>query len=196
MNNGLTDSYNGKFTGYTVNLEPIGAEIEPVSLEEAKLYARIDGSSEDALITALIKAARVNLEKQMSKCILPKTVTINSFSYSYSFQLPYAPLLLESDVTKVATFDILNNEMPLNYIVNTGLFPKINIINGSQGYKFQMVYKAGFAVVPEDIKLAIKMLVNTMYERREDFSDLAAIQSPFGVRAIIEPYVTYNWFGA
>jgi len=103
---------------------------------------------------------------------------------------------LESDITKVATFDILDNEMPLNYIVNTGLFPKVNIINGSQGYKFQMVYKAGFAVVPEDIKLAIKMLVNTMYERREDFSDLAAIQSPFGVRAIIEPYLTYNWFGA
>lgn len=196
MNNGLTDKYNGKFTGYTIELEPIGTEVEPVTLEDAKLYARIDGNAEDALITVLIKAARVNLEKQMGKCILPKTVTVNSFQYPYSFQLPYAPLLLDTDISKVVTIDLLGGEMPLDYIVNTGLFPKINIINGSQGYKFKLVYKAGFAVVPDDIKLAIKMLVNTMYERREDFSDLTAIQSPFGVRALIEPYITYNWFGA
>jgi hypothetical protein len=40
------------------------------------------------------------------------------------------------------------------------------------------------------------MMVNTLYERREDFSDLQAIPSPLGVKALLMPYKTYNWFGA
>jgi hypothetical protein len=186
---------NGSFTGYTVQLTTFGIT-EPVTLAEAKAYSRIDGTAEDTLITSLITMARTHCESFISKCIVLKTVEINSFTYPYQFQLPYGPLTNELNVTKCVTLDQNGVETPLNYQVNAGLFPKLFILGGAQGYKFKLVYIAGMTTVPEDIKLAIKMMVNTLYERREDFSDLQAIESPLGVKALLMPYKTYNWFGA
>jgi hypothetical protein len=97
----------------------------------------------------------------------------------------------------VVTIDQNNVETPLNYQLNIGLFPKIAITSGYQSFKFKMVYTAGFTSVPEDIKLAIKMLVNTMYERREDIIvGTIVAETPLGVKALLMPYKTYNWFGA
>jgi hypothetical protein len=186
---------NGSFTGYSVQLST-GAVTEPVTLAEAKEYARIDGFNEDTLITSLIKMARIHCESYIGKSIVLKTVTIDSFTFPYQFQMPYGPLTNEANISKCVTIDENNVETPLQYRVNAGLFPKLFILGGAQSYKFKLVYSAGFTTVPEDIKLAIKMMVNTLYERREDFSDLQAIESPLGVKALLMPYKTYNWFGA
>ena len=187
---------NGSFTGYSVQLAETAPVVEPVTLAEAKEYARIDGSTEDTLITSLIKAARLHCESFTGKSLIPKTVTVTSFTYPYQFQMPYGPLLAENNVTKCVTLDQNAVETTLNYQVNAGLYPKLFILGGAQSYKFKLIYTAGFTTVPEDIKLAIKMMVNTLYERREDFSDLQAIESPLGVKALLMPYKTYNWFGA
>jgi hypothetical protein len=186
---------NGSFTGYSVQLST-GAVTEPVTLAEAKEYARIDGFNEDTLITSLIKMARIHCESYIGKSIVLKTVTIDSFTFPYQFQMPYGPLTNEANISKCVTLDENNVETPLQYRVNAGLFPKLFILGGAQSYKFKLVYTAGFTTVPDDIKLAIKMMVNTLYERREDFSDLQAIESPLGVKALLMPYKTYNWFGA
>jgi len=186
---------NGSFTGYSVELAT-GGITEPVTLAQAKEYARIDGFTEDALITSLITMARTHCESFIGKCIVLKTVTITSFTFPYEFQMPYGPLTNELNITKCVTLDQNGVETPLQYRVNAGLYPKISILGGAQNYKFKLVYTAGFASVPEEIKLAIKMIVNTLYERREDFSDLQAIASPLGVKALLMPYKTYNWFGA
>lgn len=187
---------NGSFTGYSVQLAETAPVTEPVTLAEAKDYARIDGSTEDTLITSLIKVARLHCESFTGKSLIAKTVTVTSFTFPYQFQLPYGPLLAENNITKCVTIDQNDVETNLNFEVNLGLYPKLFILGGNQSYKFKLVYTAGFTTVPEDIKLAIKMLVNTLYERREDFSDLQAIESPLGVKALLMPYKTYNWFGA
>ena len=196
MSNLLYTPSNGSFTGYSIQITEDQPNVEPVTLNEAKEYARIDGIAEDQVITALIKMARLHCESYTGKSIVPKTVTITSFTYPYQFQMPYGPLTNELNITKCVTIDQNGVETPLTYQVVAGLFPKIQILGGPQSYKFRLVYTAGFAVVPEDIKLAIKMMVNTLYERREDFSDLQAIESPLGVKALLMPYKTYNWFGA
>jgi hypothetical protein len=187
---------NGSFTGYAVQLST-GTVTEPITLAEAKEYARIDGFSEDALITSLIKMARVHCESYMGKSIVLKTVTIDSFTFPYQFQMPYGPLTNEANISKCVTIDENNVETPLQYRVNAGLYPKLFILGGAQSYKFKLVYTAGFTTVPEDIKLAVKMMVNTLYERREDVVVGTIVADfPLGVKALLMPYKTYNWFGA
>ena len=187
---------NGSFTGYSVQLST-GAVTEPVTLAEAKEYARIDGFNEDTLITSLIKMARIHCESYIGKSIVLKTVTIDSFTFPYQFQMPYGPLTNEANISKCVTIDENNVETPLQYRVNAGLFPKLFILGGAQSYKFKLVYSAGFTTVPDDIKLAIKMMVNTLYERREDVIIGSIVADfPLGVKALLMPYKTYNWFGA
>jgi hypothetical protein len=187
---------NGSFTGYAVQLST-GAVTEPVTLAEAKEYARIDGFNEDTLITSLIKMARIHCESYIGKSIVLKTVTIDSFTFPYQFQMPYGPLTNEANISKCVTIDENNVETPLQYRVNAGLFPKLFILGGAQSYKFKLVYSAGFTTVPDDIKLAIKMMVNTLYERREDVIIGSIVADfPLGVKALLMPYKTYNWFGA
>jgi uncharacterized phiE125 gp8 family phage protein len=197
MSDLLYTPINGSFTGYSIQFADVAPVTEPITLAEAKEYARIDGSSEDTLITSLIKASRLHCESYMGKAIIRKTVTIESFGFPYQWQIPYGPLIAANDVTKVVTLDQNNAETALNYQLNVGLFPKINIIGGAQSYKFKMVYVAGFTTVPEDIKLAVKMMVNTLYERREDIIVGSIVDTfPLGVKALLMPYKTYNWFGA
>jgi uncharacterized phiE125 gp8 family phage protein len=129
---------NGSFTGYSEKLTTYGVT-EPVTLAEAKEYARIDGNSEDALITSLIKMARIHCESYIGKCIVLKTVEINSFTFPYQFQMPYGPLTNELNLTKCVTLDQNGVETPLNYQVNAGLFPKLFILGGAQSYKFKLV---------------------------------------------------------
>jgi uncharacterized phiE125 gp8 family phage protein len=188
---------NGSFTGYSVQVAETAPVTEPITLAEAKEYARIDGTLEDALITALIKMARVHCESFCGKSLVPKTVTITSFAFPYQFQMPYGPVNAENNVTKVVTLDQNGTETNLNYQVNVGLYPKMMILGGNQSYKFKMIYTSGFTTVPEDIKLAMKMLVNTLYERREDVVVGSIVADfPLGVKALLMPYKTFNWFGA
>jgi uncharacterized phiE125 gp8 family phage protein len=49
------------------------AASEPLTLAEAKAYARVDASDEDALITSLIAAARRRVEKETSLALLTQT---------------------------------------------------------------------------------------------------------------------------
>lgn len=188
---------NSSFSGYSIQFTDVAPVTEPVTLQEAKDYARIDGSTEDTLITSLIKMARLHCEAFMGKAIIRKTVTIDSFTFPYQWQIPYGPINSAADITKVVTIDENDVETSLNYKANIGIFPKITITSGDQGYKFRMVYTAGFTSVPEDIKLAIKMMVNTLYERREDvIVGTIVADFPLGVKALLMPYKTYNWFGA
>jgi uncharacterized phiE125 gp8 family phage protein len=46
---------------------------EPIELAEAKLHLRVDGTDEDALITAAIVAARQHAEDYTGRALLPQT---------------------------------------------------------------------------------------------------------------------------
>ena len=103
--------------------------VEPVTLAEAKAWARIDGTDDDAVLTALIAAARGAAEEFLRRSLIAQTwrLTLDqTYSRSYddlpegiydlpitalygglpqSLALPKGPV---SAVTSVTTYDLSN----------------------------------------------------------------------------------------
>lgn len=79
-------------------------DAEPITLAEAKAHCRVDGDSEDALLATLIRAARLEAERQTGRAIPAQTwkATYNCFPDWY-FTLPKAPLISVTSITYLDT---------------------------------------------------------------------------------------------
>lgn len=143
---------------------------------------RVDISTDDALITSLIKAAREEAEQEMARSILPQTweMALDCFPDS---QMPI--LLTMGDVIGVTSIkyldigNVLQTLGPSAYVLDTYAkpsrvklayaqvwpvpYPEINsvLVRYTAGY-------ADAASVPESIKSWIKIRISSMYEHREE----------------------------
>jgi hypothetical protein len=137
---------------------------EPVSVKEAKDYARIDYTADDAIVHNMIKAARKQIEEytgvglgiQKVKYIFPVEC------YSESQSLPRRPFR--------ETVSISYKSCRLSAAVSV-LTENINWeilgenFSGEKG-TYEIVYKTGFEEVPADLILAVKVQVAYQYENR------------------------------
>lgn len=163
---------------------------EPITLAEAKLHLRVDGTDEDALITALIQAAREYCENYCNRAILTQTVTLKMQSFPSSTEgiggidLRFGKV---QSITEIKYFDTDNVEQTINaadysllnmfesYIVapvyNT-CFPTTR----GDFANITVTYLAGWATVaevPQVIKLAMLLFIGSSYENREDAKQMA-----------------------
>lgn len=156
---------------------------EPVTLEEAKTHLRVDDTTDDTYITALITAARQMCETYTGLSFMTQTreVVLDDFpSYGCDIQLAYGPF---QSVTSVKYNDGDSVEQTLT--VNTDY--KVDLFNGrvqqldgwfdTDGHNNAVAvrYQAGYASaddVPSVIKQAILMQVAAMYENRGDAGEI------------------------
>lgn len=130
---------------------------EPVSLTEAKNHLRIaDYTSDDALIMSLIRSSRTHLEKYTGLSFGTKTITA-ILSIAGDYELPYGPVC---SVTSAATYDDGTWVPTTDYTLVGDML--------DAGYKglIKVVYQAGFAPLPEDLKTDILQLVAWQYQNR------------------------------
>jgi uncharacterized phiE125 gp8 family phage protein len=161
--------------------------VEPVSLGEAKLHLRVDGSDDDALILDLIKTARVDVETISLHKLITQTwdYYLDGFPGESVIELPYPPLQSVTGVyytpdggteTTFAsthyTVDIYNEPGRIYLTTTTG---------GGQGYwptntlipyngvriRFVCGYGAGASAVDVRAIQAMKLLLGHYYENRE-----------------------------
>ena len=73
---------------------------EPITLAEAKLYLRVDTTADDALITALITAARETVERYTSRALVTQTITqvLDCFP-GFGFRLAVHPVQSITSIT-------------------------------------------------------------------------------------------------
>jgi len=135
-----------------------GSEI--VTLTEAKEYARIDTSADDDLITSMIVSARQALETYLSRDIVAKT---RSYWFPSSIDgcinLPFPPI---ASITSV-----ISNAIALPYTAY-GFDDKYIQLSSYPAKNIEIVFVTS-GMTNDDLKTAIKMLVSTYYDNREDF---------------------------
>jgi uncharacterized phiE125 gp8 family phage protein len=173
-------------------------QAEPVTLEEAKLFARVDGTAEDAAIDAMIRAARMEVESRTGRALVTQGWRIVRDGVPRGGIVRLAPAPVQS-VTAVTVYG--DNGVPVvipaaDYQVDRTSAP------GRIAFKTSWVSRAvngleidltaGYgapAAVPAPLKHAILMLVAYWYEQREAAA-VGAVAGAVanGVAALCAPY--------
>jgi uncharacterized phiE125 gp8 family phage protein len=165
----------------TVSYVAAGSAIvvtEPITLAQAKAWLRVTHTDEDAIITALITAARQICEGYISKSFVERTVTAIVRNDLGNIKLPYGPV---GNITYV--YDVDGNDLTGTEYTLTGVSDK------RLGYPMssyvKVIYTAGYSVLPQQFKTALKCQLSWMFTHRGD--DDGSVIAPDS-KAILSPY--------
>lgn len=170
-------------------------EGEPLNLEEVKKHLRVDGSSDDTLITAVLQASRMRLEEETKRAFITQSWQMILDYAGSVIEIPRPPL---QEVTKIETIgsDGVVTEVSSDlYVVDTDGEGKGRVVLKSgctwpvhRGYSsFIISFTTGYGEakdVPSTIKRAILLYVTYLYENRGDKS----ISVPVNIQNLIAPY--------
>ncbi len=179
--------------------------LEPVSLEQAKKFLRIDTADDDDTVEEFISAARDYIETEGGICFLPQTWdhTYDNFPY---FSNPFE--LLRWPITSVVSLKYLdatgtwNTWDPSNYIINGTTRPPriaptyarywpILALQSLGNVMIRVV--AGFpdrASIPPRLRQGFYMMLGHWYEHRQaiDIERGTAIRVPEGTEEIVAQF--------
>ena len=184
------------------NLAQGSITAEPVTLAEAKMHLRVDddSTSEDALILALIRAAREWVEDYCRRSLVSRTITLRMDCFPGEILLPRGPV---SSVTSVQYVDAdgatqtvsASNYQTDLYSVVARILPVLGVVwpqvkNGAVNSVI-VTYVAGYATateLPRSIKAAILLIVGHLFEHREQVNQGGMVEVPFAVKALLAPF--------
>lgn len=153
------------------------AAAEPLLLDDAKTYLRVDGSSEDDLITDLITEARAHVEARTGTKLYTQTLTLRTDDWSDLVRLPVAPLQSITSITYTDTDGASQTLATSVYEARLyGLEPSI-VLKYNQvwptirtGSLIVIVTVAGYGVAdaqPPETMAAVKLVLGDIYAFRE-----------------------------
>ncbi len=178
-----------------------GPGIEPVSLNEAKAWLRLDSVDEDALVTALITAARLTVEATSRRVLINQTwrLVMDYWPVSGIVKVQLSPF---KAILAARSCDIYGNATPYDpagFIVDKASEPArimaSNNIAPVTGRPFagieldvQLGYGANASDVPQPLRQAILLLVALWFENRGDGIGGAGEPLPPAIKALIAPF--------
>ncbi len=170
------------------SIESVAPAVEPVTLAEAKLWLRIDHSTEDALILELVASARREVERFCGRQLINSTRIwrLDHFPSDGVIRLDRPPLVSVSSITYVDTAGATQTWATDQYDVDTDSEPgRITLafnqslpsdVRGGAANVVTITYVVGYGAarenVPETYKVAIKSLVADGYEHRESQTEI------------------------
>lgn len=79
--------------------------VEPISLDEAKLHLKVDGSDDNALITAKIITARQLAEKETKRAFITQTIEMYLDSAPAEIEVPRPPLQSVDSIKTISSVE-------------------------------------------------------------------------------------------
>jgi len=170
--------------------------VEPVLLDEAKAFLRLDHAHEDDLIRALVAAARLTVEVE-TRSVLIEQVWRASFPDwpDGPLALPVMPVIA---VTRIRGLDAAGaaSDLPLAGFDIDVTAGTVAIRPGAGPFvpaaSYEIDYRAGYgptgADVPAGLRQAILMLAAHWYENRSAVTGAEMREAPEGVRRLLAPY--------
>lgn len=193
-----------------ISLKVITARANPaVTLSDAKLHLRVDGTAEDSLITALVTAATEMVERRTRRSLINQTFrwTFDGFPEG-PIELPRSPASEISaggayayDLPRVRYYDENGDQQTLaqdtDYFLDLDTNPPSIQLMADGGWPLtqagrarsvEVDFVAGYgeasASVPELLKVCVKMLVGHWFANREAVG-VVGTEVPFAVDSIL-----------
>jgi uncharacterized phiE125 gp8 family phage protein len=171
-----------------------GPAAEPLLLAEAKAHLRLDGDAEDALIGALIAAARVAIESDIRRVLIAQRWRALFEDWpGEGILLPVAPALSVEEVRAFDADDVASVLDPSAYAFEV-VDGRVTLIDGAGGAaRYEIDFTAGYGSsgvdVPQPLRLAMRLLVAHWFENRSAvvLGDGASAM-PLGYRELITPF--------
>jgi uncharacterized phiE125 gp8 family phage protein len=184
--------------------------VEPVTLAEAKAHLRVDGTDEDALISALILAAREHCEAATGRVLVQQTWDLKLDRFPCLIEVPLPPLRSVASISYLDDAGASQTLAGAYYLVDAASEPAR--ITPSYGQSWPSTYPVTGAVtvrfvagypddgnsppdlvanVPQSIKLAMLLLIGHWFEHRSDVlaeNGLQVASLPRAVDALLIPY--------
>jgi len=174
----------------------------PVDLVAAKAHCRVDGDDEDDLIQSFIDAATQHLDGPhgvLGRAVMSQVWLLELTAWQSVITLPVEPVR-----SVVVTYtDAAGDEQTLDSASYTlSLYPSMatelrlndDLVRpdlGEVNYPLRITITAGYSdadAVPAALKVAILMLVAHWYANREAVSQVAMVEVPMMVGALIAPH--------
>ena len=177
----------------------------PVTLAEAKLHCKIDDAADDALVGALIQAAREQAEHETGRALMPQTwdMLLDDFPSASAIELVKPPV---SAITYIKYYDaagVLQTFASADYALDaSGLLPRVLLGYGkswpsvrAQQNAVQIRIACGYAdaaAVPGAIKQWMLLNIGHWYQNREAVNiGNIVTRMPF-IDGLLDPYRLYQ----
>jgi uncharacterized phiE125 gp8 family phage protein len=188
----------------------------PISLPDAKVHCRVDGTDEDGLITSLVAAATSYLDGWtgiLGRCLMPQTWRQDFDCFDRRLRIPFAPVTAIASVTFLDTLGATQTVDPASYSVreddggsyvrfaNAYAWPSVSV----EGHAVSISFVAGYPVlagdpeadpptsdqpaIPAAIRQAMLLMIGHWYQNRETVNiGNITTNLPMAADALLAPF--------
>lgn len=182
------------------------AAAEPLTTAEAKLFLRVDSSTDDALIDVLVKAARQRVEQDTGRALISQTWTFSLDSAPSGGRPIVLPINPVASVTSITSYDTADASSVLSssvYRLDAASSPARIVLRDGQSWPSGLRPQTGVVVVfvagygassssVTDVGLiqAVRMLVEHWYAQRDLVATATVVANvPMTYQYLIEPLI-------
>ncbi len=174
--------------------------VEPLTLDEAKAFLRVEHDDDDLTIAALIAGSRIHVETQTRRALITQTWRLIRDDWPVDGRLYLKPAPLQ-EILAARVYDSDGSTLAIDTQAFAADKPGAVIAfapwaiaqPGRAVGGIELDVRVGYgdtaAAVPEPLRQAIRLLVAHWYENRSARAGaLPAAVTPAGVGALIAPY--------